>query len=138
MLQGKSTGDFPIRFDGVVGEGWEWKYRTLSGCRGESLGSSGWVGVFVLYLFLLFLKGGPRTTRRPPDHRKETQTVVVRSCLPFIRSGQNHLARHNEMEKKLDPKKRGGKTTSEKGQTCWSFPSPRGQWRTEKNGGDWL
>ena len=24
------------------------------------------------------------------------QTVVVCSCLPFIRSGQNHLARHRE------------------------------------------
>ena len=38
--------------------------------------------------------------RRPPDHRKETQTVVVWSCLPFIKSGQNHLARHSEMGKK--------------------------------------
>ena len=25
-----------------------------------------------------------------------TQSAVVWSCLPFIRSGQNHLARHNE------------------------------------------
>ena len=38
---------------------------------------------------------GDRTTRRLPDHRKETQTAVVWSCLLFIRSGQNHLARHN-------------------------------------------
>ena len=36
----------------------------------------------------------------PPDDRKETQTAVVWSCLPFIRSGQNHLARHSEREKK--------------------------------------
>ena len=36
-----------------------------------------------------------RTTRRP-DHLKETQTAVVRTRLPFIRSGQNHLARHHE------------------------------------------
>ena len=43
---------------------------------------------------------GSRTTRRPPDHRKETQTAVVWSCLPFIRSGQNHLARHSERGKK--------------------------------------
>ena len=28
--------------------------------------------------------------RRLPDHRKETQTEVVGTCLPFIRSGQNH------------------------------------------------
>ena len=43
---------------------------------------------------------GNRTTRRPPDHRKEAQTAVVWSCLPFIRSGQNHLARHSERGKK--------------------------------------
>ena len=39
---------------------------------------------------------GNLTTRRPPGHRKETQTAVVWTCLPFIRSGQNHLARHSE------------------------------------------
>ena len=43
---------------------------------------------------------GNRTTRRPPDHCKETQTAVVWSCLPFIRSGQNCLARHSERGKK--------------------------------------
>ena len=40
------------------------------------------------------------TTRRPPDDCKETQTAVVWSCLPFIRSGQNHLAKHSESGKK--------------------------------------
>ena len=40
------------------------------------------------------------TTRRSPDDRKETQTAVVWSCFPFIRSGQNHLARHSERGKK--------------------------------------
>ena len=43
---------------------------------------------------------GNRTTRRPPDHCKETQTAVVWSCFPFIRSGKNHFARHSEMGKK--------------------------------------
>ena len=43
---------------------------------------------------------GNWTTRKPPDDRKETQTTVVRSCFPFIRSGQNHLARHSERGKK--------------------------------------
>ena len=38
---------------------------------------------------------GNRTTRRPPDHLKEAQTAVIRSCLLFIRSGQNHLARYS-------------------------------------------
>ena len=43
---------------------------------------------------------GNWTTRRPPDDREGTQTAVVWSCFPFIRSGQNHLARHSEREKK--------------------------------------
>ena len=43
---------------------------------------------------------GNWTTRSPPDDRKKTQTAVVRSCLPFIRSGQNHLARDSERGKK--------------------------------------
>ena len=43
---------------------------------------------------------GNQTTRRPPDHCKEMPTAVVWSCLPFIRSGQNHLARHGERGKK--------------------------------------
>ena len=42
---------------------------------------------------------GSQTTQRP-DHHKEAQTAVVWSCLPFIRSGQKHLARHNERGKK--------------------------------------
>ena len=42
-----------------------------------------------------------RTTRKPrSDRSKETQTAVVWSCLPFIRSGQNYLARHNKIGKK--------------------------------------
>ena len=43
---------------------------------------------------------GNWTTQRSPDHRKETQTALVWSCLPFIRSGKNHLARHSERGKK--------------------------------------
>ena len=44
---------------------------------------------------------GNWTTRRPPDDRKETKTaVMVWSCFPFIRSGQNHLARHSDRGKK--------------------------------------
>ena len=39
---------------------------------------------------------GNRTTRRPTDDRKETQTVVVWSCLLFIRSGRNYFSRHSE------------------------------------------
>ena len=34
------------------------------------------------------------------QHFKEMQTAAVWSCLRFIRSGQNHLARHSERGKK--------------------------------------
>ena len=47
---------------------------------------------------------GNRITQIPPDHgkktNKKTQTAVVWSCLPFTRSGQNHLVRHSERRKK--------------------------------------
>ena len=43
---------------------------------------------------------GNWTTQRPPDDSKEMQTAVVWSYVPFIRSGQNHLARHSERGKK--------------------------------------
>ena len=43
---------------------------------------------------------GDWTTHRPPDDRREMQTAMVWSCFPFIRSGQNHLARHSERGKK--------------------------------------
>ena len=73
---------------------------------------------------------GNRATRRPPDHCKKMQTSVVWSCFPFIRSGQNHLARGKWKgeEDKMD-KGRSGKTTLGNGQ-AWSLASPRGQWRT--------
>ena len=49
-----------------------------------------------------------RTTRRP-DNRKETQTAVVWSCFPLIRSGQNHLARHSERGKTRQTEEEVGK-----------------------------
>ena len=78
---------------------------------------------------------GNRTIRRLPDHRKEMQTEVVWTCLPFIRSGQNHLARHSGggEEDKTDRGK-GGKTTSGTG-PAWNFGrsqravESRGKWR---------
>ena len=73
-----------------------------------------------------------------PADRKETQTAVIWSCLPFIRSGQNHLARHGERGKKTR------QTEEEVGRhqgmmdRQWSSAGPRGQWRTGKNGENWL
>ena len=53
-----------------------------------------------------YQRGSPRqdpagnwTTQRPPEDGGETQTAVVWSCLPFIRSGQTYLARHSERGK---------------------------------------
>ena len=43
---------------------------------------------------------GKWTTQSPPDHRKETQTAVVWTRLPFIRSGQNRLEGHSKRGKK--------------------------------------
>ena len=40
--------------------------------------------------------GDNQTTRRPSDHGKGTQSAVVWTCLPFIRSGENHLSYHSE------------------------------------------
>ena len=78
---------------------------------------------------------GNWSTRRPPDHRKETQTAVVGSCVPFIRSGQYHLARHSERGKKTrQTEKEVGKQHLGMNGQAWSSPSPRGQWRTGKNG----
>ena len=39
--------------------------------------------------------------------------------------------------RRQDDRKSGGKTTPRNGQ-AWSWPNPRGQWRTENNGGNWL
>ena len=49
------------------------------------------------------------------------QTAVVWTCLPFIRSGQNHLARHSERGKKkrLTEKKRCEDNITE--WTCLEF-----------------
>ena len=81
---------------------------------------------------------GNRTKCRPPDHHKEMQTAVAWTCLPLIRSDQNHLARHSERAKKTKADRgRGGKITTGNGQ-AWSSPSPRAQWRTVKNGENWL
>ena len=56
---------------------------------------------------------GNRTTRRSPDHRKEMQTAVVGTCLPFIRSGQNRLARHSGRGGNKADRKRGSSQVPE-------------------------
>ena len=42
------------------------------------------------------------------------RSEAIRTCLPFLRSSQNHCARHSEMGKETrqtEKKKKGGKTT---------------------------
>ena len=73
---------------------------------------------------------GNRTTRKPPDHRKETQTAVVWSCLPFIRFVQNHLARHSERGKKTR------KTEEEVGRQHQGIDRPRVRQVPEGSGED--
>ena len=70
-----------------------------------------------------------RTTGRPPDDRKETQTAVVWSCFPFIRSGQNHLARHREMGKKTR------RTKEEVGRQHQGMDRP-GVWQVPEGNGE--
>ena len=72
-----------------------------------------------------------------PTGRKETQTAVVWSCLPFIRSGKNHLVRHSERGKKTR------KTVEEVGRRhqgmdrpgVGQIPEDNGE---RENGGNWL
>ena len=81
---------------------------------------------------------GNWTIRKPPDDRKETQTAVVWSCLPFIRSGQNHLARHSERGKKTRQTEEEVRRQHQRMDRPGVRQSLRGQWRTGKNGGNWL
>ena len=80
---------------------------------------------------------GIQTTGRPPDHRKEMQTTVIQTCLRSSGLVKTILQGTVKGEKSKAERRRGEKTTSGYGQ-AWSSPSPRGQWKTEKNGGDWL
>ena len=52
---------------------------------------------------------GNQTTWRPSDHRKEMQTEDIWTCLLFIRSGKNYLARHSEREKKRQTEEEVGR-----------------------------
>ena len=66
----------------------------------------------------------------------ETQTEVVWTCLPFIRSGQNHFARHSEKgeEYKADTRKGGKTNKGMDGLGVCQVPEGSGE---QKNGGNW-
>ena len=82
---------------------------------------------------------GNRTTRRPPGHRKETQTAVVWSCLLFIRSGQNHLERPSKRGEKRQGRQRKRWEDNIREWTGLGFAkSQRAVEKRKKNGGNWL
>ena len=63
--------------------------------------------VIISYLLPCYQRGSPCqdpagiwTAWRSSDDRKEAQTAAVWSCFPFIRSSQNHFARHSERGQK--------------------------------------
>ena len=71
-------------------------------------------------------------------------TIVKRRKLQWYR----HVSRSSDLAKTIlqgtvkgeedkADRGRGGKTTSWNGR-AWSSPSPKGRWRIEKNGGNWL
>ena len=69
---------------------------------------------------------------------KKTQIAVVWTCLPFIRSCRNHLARHSERRKRRRP------TEEEMGRQHQGMDrpgvhqAPEGGGEQRKNGGNWL
>ena len=82
-----------------------------------------------------------RTIRRLSDHRKETHTAVVWTCLPFIRSGQSYLARHSERHSERGKKTR--QTEEEVGRKYQGMDRPRVRQsqravENRENGGNWL
>ena len=77
------------------------------------------------------------TKSQPPDHRKETQTEVVLTCLrssglakTILQGTVKRGRRWSKQKKRLGDDIGNG--------LAWSLPSPRGQWRTKENGGNWL
>ena len=66
-----------------------------------------------------------------PHHRKVTKPAVIMDRYVSCSTGLAKTILHGT------DRRRCGKITSGNGQ-AWSSPSPRGQWRTEINGRNWL
>ena len=79
-----------------------------------------------------------RSTRRSADDGKETQSAVLWSCLPFMRSVEKHVARHSERGKKTRRRKEevGRQDEGMDRPGVWQVPEDSGkQGKMEKNGG---
>ena len=88
-------------------------------------------------------KSVPRSSRQSdhtetswPPQRDANCSGMVMSPVHPVWPKPSCKAQWKGEEDKAD-RGRGGKITSGNGQ-AWSLPSPRGQWRTGKNGGNWL
>ena len=67
------------------------------------------------------------------------QTAVVWSCLPFIRSGQNHLARHSERGKKTrQTEEEIGMEDNIRDWTGLEFAKSQIAVENRENGGNWF
>ena len=87
-------------------------------------------------------KSVPRSSRQL-DHTKTWRSKRDANCIGMVMFPVHQVwpkpsckAQWKGKEDKAD-KGRGGKTTSGNGQ-AWGSASPRGQWRTGKNGENWL
>ena len=78
-----------------------------------------------------------QTTQKPRlSYRDSNCSGIVMSSAHLVRPKPSCKALWKGEEDKAD-RRRGGKTTSGNGQ-AWGLPSPRSQWRTKKNGQNWL
>ena len=90
----------------------------------------GW-GVIISCLFFC----PPPLLFRKSCRRLYTQTAVVWSCPPFLRSGQNHLAMHSERGKKTKQTVEDPLTTSGNGSTGLKFAKSQRAVQNRENGG---
>ena len=66
-----------------------------------------------------------------PPHPTHTPSLSW-SCLPFIRSGQNHLAHGTVKVGRRQGRQRNRWEDNIRNGQAWSSQSPRGQWKTGK------
>ena len=120
---------------------------TCVGCKSCTLLGQHVSGfMFITHLIKTMLptrKSEPRSSRQS-DHTKDLLTIVKRRKLQWYGrvSRSSGLAktilqgtvkgerRQGRQKNRLEDKSGNGQ--------AWSSPRPRGQWRTEKNGGNWL
>ena len=81
---------------------------------------------------------GNQTPLRPPDHPQKRRKLQWHGSVSRSSGLAKTILQGTVNGEKKDKADRGrGGSTSGNGQ-AWSSPSPRRQWRIEKNGGSWL